>query len=208
MSVSPYTLNMLYKQGILDEIPMELAAPSPIGYMGNNVNPYLNNAMSGAAFQNYGQGDSYSFMGNNIAYNNSSIGIKNNSAYNAFGLQGIGEKASNNFYGSSDIGMYSNSGLNAFGLGGIGSRSGNTEMNAWGISGNAQQQVGQALSNVSSSPILKPLLALGLILIGGLSVKHAFFGSSKKAAKKAAKHTGFLTKINPKNWKIFNKAKV
>ena len=212
MSVSPYTLNMLYQQGILDYVPIDLAAPSPIGFMGTAQNPYLNSAMSGDAFQNYGQNDSFnSSINSNIAYNNSSIGIKNNSASNTFGLQGIGDKFQGNFFGFNGIGGSSNSANNAYGLSGIGTKAENAEMNAWGISVDTQNLVGQAASSLSNNSIIKPLLGLGLLLIAGLSVKKMFKGMFKKSADKTAKEVAekksFKTKINPKNWKIFNKKK-
>lgn len=91
MTVSPYTMNNLYAQGILDYVPYDLGYMPNVSSYANFSNPYMQTAMQGALYQNYGSAND-SFM--------------RNTGMNGFGIQGVGE--------------YSQAGINGFG-GGFGS---------------------------------------------------------------------------------------
>ena len=143
MSVSPYTLNNLYNQGIIDYAPYDLAGGMYVSSLNAMQNPYMNMAMSGAMYQNYGMyGDSFTPMG----YSN--IGQFSNAGMNAYGTQGIG--------------TYSQAGMNAFGVSGIGTHS-NAGMNAYG---GGVKEFGMKTWNFFQSipTTIKGLLAGGLIV--------------------------------------------
>ena len=143
MSVSPYTLNNLYNQGIIDYAPYDLAGGMNVSSLNAMQNPYMNMAMSGAMYQNYGMyGDAFTPMGYN------SIGQFSNAGMNAFGTQ--------------DIGTYSQAGMNAFGVSGIGTHS-NAGMNAYG---GGVKEFGMKTWNFFQSipTTIKGLLAGGLIV--------------------------------------------
>ncbi len=113
MSVSPYTLNNLYNQGILDYAPYDLAGGVNVSALNGITNPYMNMAMSGAMYQNYGMyGDAFTPM-------NYAIGQFSNTGMNSYGQNGIGDfsQAGMNAYGLQGIGTHSNAGMNAYGGG-------------------------------------------------------------------------------------------
>ena len=206
MSVNPYTLNNLYSQGILDYAPYELCN-SGINVSSKNgiSNPYLNTAMQGTQFQNYGQTpDSFcasgktgtvqpnSEMGSaqvSSSFGNENIGINSEAGSNAYGLQGIGAK--------------SQTGENAYGLQGIGMQ-GPSEQAAWGGFGDTSQSIKDGLSRVFGftqnipSPI-KGLAAAGM-MIGALAL-----ALKTKKKPKVKPKTNFFSNLNPVNW--FKKTK-
>ncbi len=89
MSVSPYTMNNLYAQGILDYTPYDIyGMPNVSSYANFGFNPYMQQAMQGAMYQNYGM---------------SPDTFQRSTGMNGFGLQGVGD--------------YSQAGINGFGGG-------------------------------------------------------------------------------------------
>lgn len=103
MTVSPFTLNNLYGQGIIDYVPYDLGV-SQIPMMNGMQNPYMQNAMQGALYQKHGtMPDAFTH----------SAGL------NGFGVQGIGETSSAglNGFGESEIGKKTSAGINGFGGG-------------------------------------------------------------------------------------------
>lgn len=206
MSVNPYTLNNLYSQGILDYAPYELCNSGiNVSSMNGISNPYLNTAMQGTQFQNYGQTpDSFcasgktgtvqpnSEMGSaqvSSSFGNENIGINSEAGSNAYGLQGIGAK--------------SQTGENAYGLQGIGMQ-GPSEQAAWGGFGDTSQSIKDGLSRVFGftqnipSPI-KGLAAAGM-MIGALAL-----ALKTKKKPKVKPKTNFFSNLNPVNW--FRKTK-
>lgn len=206
MSVNPYTLNNLYSQGILDYAPYELCNSGiNVSSMNGISNPYLNTAMQGTQFQNYGQTpDSFCASGKigtvqpnpemssargSFGFGNDSIGINSQAGSNAYGLQGIGAQ--------------SQAGSNAYGLQGIGMQS-PSEQAAWGGFGDASQGIKDGISKVSGfaqnipSPI-KGLAAAGM-MIGALALA---LKTKKKPQVKPK--TNFFSNLNPLNW--FRKTK-
>ena len=206
MSVNPYTLNNLYSQGILDYAPYELCNSGiNVSSMNGISNPYLNTAMQGTQFQNYGQTpDSFcasgkigtvqpnpemSFARGSFGFGNDSIGINSQAGSNAYGLQGIGAQ--------------SQAGSNAYGLQGIGMQS-PSEQAAWGGFGDTSQGIKDGISKVSGfaqnipSPI-KGLAAAGM-MIGALALA---LKTKKKPQVKPK--TNFFSNLNPLNW--FRKTK-
>ena len=206
MSVNPYTLNNLYSQGILDYAPYELCNSGiNVSSMNGISNPYLNTAMQGTQFQNYGQTpDSFCASGKtgtvqpnpemgsaqvSSSFGNENIGINSEAGSNAYGLQGIGAK--------------SQTGENAYGLQGIGMQ-GPSEQAAWGGFGDTSQSIKDGLSRVSGfaqnvpSPI-KGLAAAGM-MIGALAL-----ALKTKKKPKVKPKTNFFSNLNPVNW--FRKTK-
>lgn len=206
MSVNPYTLNNLYSQGILDYAPYELCNSGiNVSSMNGISNPYLNTAMQGTQFQNYGQTpDSFCASGKigtvqpnpemssargSFGFGNDSIGINSQAGSNAYGLQGIGAQ--------------SQAGSNAYGLQGIGMQS-PSEQAAWGGFGDTSQGIKDGISKVSGfaqnipSPI-KGLAAAGM-MIGALALA---LKTKKKPQVKSK--TNFFSNLNPVNW--FRKTK-
>ena len=206
MSVNPYTLNNLYSQGILDYAPYELCNSGiNVSSMNGISNPYLNTAMQGTQFQNYGQTpDSFCASGKigtvqpnpemssargSFGFGNDSIGINSQAGSNAYGLQGIGAQ--------------SQAGSNAYGLQGIGMQS-PSEQVAWGGFGDTSQGIKDGISKVSAfaqnipSPI-KGLAAAGM-MIGALALA---LKTKKKPQVKPK--TNFFSNLNPVNW--FRKTK-
>lgn len=201
MSVNPYTLNNLYSQGILDYAPYELCNSGiNVSSMNGISNPYLNTAMQGTQFQNYGQTpDSFCASGKigtvqpnpemssargSFGFGNDSIGINSQAGSNAYGLQGIGAQ--------------SQAGSNAYGLQGIGMQS-PSEQAAWGGFGDTSQGIKDGISKVSGfaqnipSPI-KGLAAAGM-MIGALALA---LKTKKKPQVKPK--TNFFSNLNPVNW--------
>lgn len=206
MSVNPYTLNNLYSQGILDYAPYELCNSGiNVSSMNGISNPYLNTAMQGTQFQNYGQTpDSFCASGKigtvqpnpemssargSFGFGNDNIGINSQAGSNAYGLQGIGAQ--------------SQAGSNAYGLQGIGMQ-GPSEQAAWGGFSDTSQGIKDGISKVSGftqnvpSPI-KGIAAAGM-MIGALALA---LKTKKKPQIKPK--TNFFSNLNPVNW--FRKTK-
>ena len=190
MSVNPYTLNNLYSQGILDYAPYELCNSGiNVSSMNGISNPYLNTAMQGTQFQNYGQTpDSFCASGK--------IGTvqpnpEMSSARGSFG------------FGNDSIGINSQAGSNAYGLQGIGMQS-PSEQAAWGGFGDTSQGIKDGISKVSGfaqnipSPI-KGLAAAGM-MIGALAL-----ALKTKKKPQVNPKTNFFSNLNPVNW--FRKTK-
>ena len=189
MSVSPYTLQNLYNNGILDYAPMELANSMNVSSLNGMQNPYLNMAAQGNLYQNYGtQKDSFSYTGSNADFNNKMNCLNNNSfqvGMNAFGgvNNNIGfnnaQAGMNGFGGVNNNVIMNNpqAGMNGFG-GGFG-------------------KLGTNVSNVMSnnSGIVKGLIAAG-IMIGTTAM---LFKKGKKVPVKQQTNTNFLDKL--KFWK-------
>lgn len=206
MSVNPYTLNNLYSQGILDYAPYELCNSGiNVSSMNGISNPYLNTAMQGTQFQNYGQTpDSFCASGKigtvqpnpemssargSFGFGNDNIGINSQAGSNAYGLQGIGAQ--------------SQAGSNAYGLQGIGMQ-GPSEQVAWGGFSDTSQGIKDGISKVSGftqnvpSPI-KGIAAAGM-MIGALAL-----ALKTKKKPQAKPKTNFFSNLNPVNW--FRKTK-
>lgn len=222
MSVNPYTLNNLYSQGILDYAPYELCNSGiNVSSMNGISNPYLNTAMQGTQFQNYGQTpDSFCASGKigavqpnpekgsaqvSSSFGNENIGINSEAGSNAYGVSGIGtqSQAGTNAYGLQGIGAQSQAGENAYGLQGIGMQ-GPSEQAAWGGFGDTSQSIKAGFSRVSGftqnvpSPI-KGLAAAGM-MIGALAL-----ALKTKKKPKVKPKTNFFSNLNPVNW--FKKTK-
>ncbi len=87
MSVSPNTLNNLYAQGIIDYTPYDLCGGANVSSFAAMANPYMNSAMQGSLYQNYGMaGDSFNSQipqggmgmygfGGGIGFNNPQAGM-------------------------------------------------------------------------------------------------------------------------------------
>ena len=138
MSVSPYTMNNLYAQGILDYVPYDLCYMPNVSAYSNFANPYMQSAMQGNLYRNYGMGND-SFV-RNTGMNGFGIpvGAESNAGMNGFGIQGVGN--------------YSQAGINGFG-GGFGS-----------LGQDVSQGIGNTISFAEKMPApLKGILALGII---------------------------------------------
>ena len=190
MSVNPYTLNNLYSQGILDYAPYELCNSGiNVSSMNGISNPYLNTAMQGTQFQNYGQTpDSFCASGKTGT-------VQPNPE--------MGSAQVSSSFGNENIGINSQAGSNAYGLQGIGMQ-GPSEQAAWGGFGDTSQSIKAGFSRVSGftqnvpSPI-KGLAAAGM-MIGALAL-----ALKTKKKPKVKPKTNFFSNLNPVNW--FKKTK-
>ena len=202
MSVSPYTLNSLYQNGILDFIPEDLCYPLPAGNM-NMQNPYLNIAKTGDLYQQYGNGsDSFTRTNFQGGYYDAQIGSQSNVTQNAIsgGISGFGAQNSNgigSMFGFNGIGSQSDAGLSMFGQTGIGGQSNINMQNTYGGFGDVKNNLANGFNKasgvISSTPtVVKGLVAAGLVTL-------ALFGLFR--GKGSKKTTGNLwSKINPVNW--------
>lgn len=146
MSVSPYTLNNLYNQGVLDYAPYDLCT----GVNMNN-NLYMQNAMQGSLYQNYGSGsDMFVNNGVNGGVNNS-IGFNNLQT----GMNGFGGVNGNTGFNNSQAGMNGFGGVN----GNIISNNPQAGINGFG---GGFGELGQKISNVPT--FVKGLVSGALIL--------------------------------------------
>ena len=201
MAPDIYTLTGLYNKGIIDYVPYELATPIAGG------SDYLNTAIQGNLYQNYGTGDSYNFSNtmrnagySNVALNNTqiydngilSIGTQTQAGRNAFGLQGVGVSRADSFgaTGINGIGTQTQAGRNAFGLQGVGIDS-NAGLNAFG--GDIRPDSVNAIKSAASanSNLLLGIAGLGIIL---LTIRGCIKGLRKPKPKQS-----FFQKINPMN---------
>ncbi len=105
MTVSPFTLNNLYSQGILDYAPYDLCNSGVnVSSLNGISNPYLSSAMRGNLYQNYNKlGDSFSYSS---PYMPQEIGANSQAGLNAWGMGGIGTQSqvgSNAWGGFGDV---------------------------------------------------------------------------------------------------------
>ena len=217
MSVNPYTLQCLYEKGILDYVPYDLMGGVPMGTMSSTgINPYMQMAAQGGLYQNYGAGhDSFTHSSDYISasatpgiysnyggYNNIQAGsLSQTSPIAGYTSNGIGMRGG---YGSG-IGAYNNQ--NALGINGdIGAYN---RQNILGldsslndVSSGVSSGFRTASSAFNSTPkIVKDVLAAGIAILGVmLLIKKA-----KKPKATNSQTTSFISKMNPKNWKIFKK---
>ena len=184
-----YTLTNLYNNDIINYIP-DLSG-QPVNY---GQNQYLNSAMSGNLYQNYGlaqdgfypQQSGYPPMLNNA-------GTLSNAGMNGFGIQGVGvnSNAGMNGFGIQGVGANSNAGMNGFGIQGVGANS-NAGINGFGGG------FGE-LGNTTAATIKKiPNTVWGLlsagIAIGGICL--AFKRGKKPPVEK---QQGFFQKLFKRN---------
>ena len=196
MGVSPYILSKLYENGIIGYIPD--LGPEVMGGMTAMQNPYMNMAMSGAGFQNYGSGrDSFTMSARPAIYTNS-IGAQSQAPSNMFGFHGIGANTNtgiSNIYGQSGIGTDTNTGIsNLYNQGGIGQQTNTGIASSYGgftdIS-NRVQGVGARFMNAPD--IVKGIAALGIMVATFLLLK----GKKKPKPKQ-----GFFSRLNPFKKKV------
>ena len=178
MSISPYTLNNLYQNGILDFVPMDLCTP----IVGNTIqlNPYLNEAMQGNMYKQYGNSadtftPSYAAAPVPAARigSQSSIGIKS-----MFGFDGTGSQ--------------SDAGISMYGETGIGGQTNADVASSFGGFRDVSNGIHSTMTKISNTPTpVKGLIAGGLIILTMLGL---FKG------KKAPKTTSTGSRWNPLNW--------
>ena len=107
MTVSPFTLNNLYSQGIIDYAPYELCNSGVnVSTLNGISNPYLSSAMRGNLYQNYGRlGDSFSYSS---PYIPQQVGINSQIGYDAWGMKGIGSNSQFNMNAWGGVGDVKN----------------------------------------------------------------------------------------------------
>ncbi|MBR6127459.1 hypothetical protein IKQ21_07225, partial [bacterium] len=171
MAVNPYTLNSLYQKGILDFVPTDLCYSLPAGNM-NMQNPYLNSAMQGNLYQQYGtSGDTFTSTNFQGGYYNTQIGAQSNTVQNAMhgGFSGYGSQNSNgimSMFGFNGTGSQSDAGVSMFGQTGIGGQSNINMQNTYGGFSDVSNGINNVTGKVASMPTnLKGLIAAGLITL-------------------------------------------
>ena len=138
MTVSPYTMNNLYAQGILDYTPYDIYGAPNVSPYANFANPYMQSAMQGTLYQNYGSMNDSFVRNTGLNGFGIPVGAESNAGMNGFGLQGVGEN--------------SNAGMNGFG-GGFGT-----------LGRDVSQAAGNTISFAEKIPTpLKGILACGVI---------------------------------------------
>lgn len=145
MAVSPYTMNNLYAQGILDYTPYDLCGVPNVSSYASFCNPYMQSAMQGNLYRNYG------------ASNDSFI---KSTGMNGFGIQGVGaaSNAGMNGFGIQGVGEYSQAGINGFG-GGFGT-----------LGQDVSNGIEKTVSSFEKAPTFLKGLVAGGIIIGSLAL--------------------------------------
>ena len=227
MAVNPYTLQCLYEKGILEYVPYDLMGGAPMAAISSTgVNPYMQSAAQGSLYQNYGAGhDSFTHSSDYIS-GSATPGIYSNygghngiisgsrSVSTPMSAYGIGTRTAN----GSTFGAYNTQ--NALGINNTGEFN---RQNALGIDefmgseygtgsyGGAFSDVRNGLTNgfrtasstVSSAPkIVRDIAAAGIALLG---IMYLFKRGRKPSIPQQTNNSGFLSKINPKNWSWFKK---
>ncbi len=171
MAISPFTLQNLYNQGILDYTPMELAQGTNISSLNGMQNPYLNMATQGNLYKNsLNSQDSFCHK------NNLPCGIDTIPTDQFGGING-------------DTLWHSNSGVNALGIN-LEKPLGNSDAGINGFGGGFGE-LGKNVSNaVSSTSGLWKGLASGIIALGTIGY------CIKKCKKPKQKTTSnFMSKL-------------
>ena len=221
MALNPYTLYHLYEKGILDCVPGDLATGIPAVPAVMPTNPYLEMAQQGGLYQNYGmQNDTFihsPYSAKTVTPIPSQVqtgaaarsGITD--MFNGYGIGSGNSNSTADIFGfGSGVGTYSQTGgMNTFNGVGIGTNNtaGNTDI--FGGFSDTQNRITDGYYKTKSFIDRTPKLILGIIAatIGILGIKHAFKGGKfwKKKTPDVSENKSFLSKINPKNWKIFGK---
>lgn len=204
MTVNPYTMNMLYQKGILDYVPQDLMISTPIPVFGDVSNPYLNSAMQGNLYQQYGtMGDSFTSSANaGGGYYNTQIGANSNISTNRFfGNGATGSSFQNglrSMFGFNGNGCQSDSGVTMFGESGIGGNSNINMGNTYGgfedVKNNLSTGFNKTISTVTGLPtVTKGLIAAGILVL----TLCGMFKGGKKPPKTSS--TGFWSKLFKKS---------
>lgn len=223
MALNPYTLNHLYRNGILDYEPTDLMSGYPMGISTPMANPYLDLAKQGGLYQSHGmQTDSFHSnytpaytpeypQNQAMASNSYPNTMTQNGMISGFGTDGyqnngmpiIGSKSNAGFssaFNGLGIGTYNNTDFGSIiGENGvIGSKTNAGGANIYGGFADTQNNINYGLeknmSTVSQTP--KPILGIIAGAIGLTAIVMAF----KKGKKPAKTQSSFLSKLNPMNW--------
>ena len=204
MALNPNTLYHLYEKGILEYVPTELMSGTPVAPLMPMNNPYLDMAQQGNLYQNHGMYNDYfqpsGVQSAHAAQSGSYIqpqtqigSLSQTGGMNAFSGVGVGTLSQNDAAGQ--FGFNNTIGAN--------SQAGGT--NIFGGFADTQNRLAngyyQTKSVIASTP--KFILGLGAAAIGILGLKYGFKNLFRH--KKSANSTGFLSKFNPMNWKLFSK---
>ena len=121
MALNPNTLYHLYRNGILDYVPGDLAMPAPVGIFTPVANPYLDMAKQGGLYQSAGMGfDSFQ---SSCGYNNQAHNSQHNygASVGQTGISSTYNYGGNGYNGNIPTGAFSNTGvvgmLNGYGVG-------------------------------------------------------------------------------------------
>ena len=208
MAVNPYTLNHLYKNGILDYVPSDLLVGTPVGsVLTPMANPYMNLAQQGALYQNHGMSADSFHSSFTPAYTpndyrsvsnsaNSYVGMNNYNGYNNGMYQnGVQTNYSNPFYG------YTNGYSKIGQVGNIGDRPTDpNKIDAYNDFSNLGNNISGGINKVSNVVNNTPKLILGVIAatIGLIGIA-SLFKRGKKPTN-TQNYASFLSKLNPMNW--------
>ena len=209
MALNPYTLYNLYEKGIIECVPTDLLAPTPMGTMASMSNPYLNMAKQGGLYQNHGaQADLFQSSAIQPPETVRTGSMSQAGGLNTFNGVGIGRLNPNTTAGTfgfdNRVGAYSPAGgLNTFNGVGIGTQSNAGGRNIFGGYNDTNSLVNgynKTVSIINNTP--KVILGLlgGAIGIGAIMMA---FRRGKKPANPAK--TGFWSLLNPKNWSWFKR---
>ncbi len=210
MALNPYTLYNLYDKGIIECVPTDLLAPTPLAPMASMSNPYLDMAKQGGLYQNHGtQTDlfrSSAIQPPETVHTGSMSQAGGLNTFNGVGIGGANQNTTAGTFGFNNrIGAYNTSGgLNTFNGVGIGAQSNAGGMNVFGGFGDTKNNLINGYNKTVSIINNTPKVLLGLLggAIGMGAVMMAF-RRGKKPANPAK--TGFWSHLNPKNWSWFNK---
>lgn len=223
MAINPYTLQCLYEKGILDYVPQDLMGGAPIAALNTTgANPYLQMAAQGGLYQNYNTcQDSFTHSSdyisgsatpgiyrNNDGYNNMQLGSKaQTTPFSPYIQPGVGTRYG---YGV-NFGTYNNQ--NALGINNDGAYN---RQNALGLNDADLMQGYNTVTNGFSNGIrtasstynslpkfVKDITAVGIALLGIIYLFKR--GKKPNTNTSITKTNSFLSKLNPKNWKLFKK---
>ena len=225
MAINPYTLNNLYKNGILDYVPADLLMGSPMGVMTPMTNPYLDMAKQGNLYQTHGVStdsfhtsftpaytpNDYQSVSTGANYGASISSINQSSSYNyngqanfgGYNTVSIGSKSNAgglNAFRGYGIGAYNNNGMaNAFGYdGSIGSMNTSGGINAFGGFSGGERVFSNGINTATSVINKTPKFILGILsgVIGLTAIATLF----KRGKKPSTSSNNFWSKLNPINW--------
>ena len=223
MALNPYTLYNLYNKGILEYVPTDLLAPTPMGAMTQMSNPYIDMAKQGGLYHNHGAfSDSFQFSGVQSPYvqNYQTYGNIGSSAPQIGSLSNAGGMNTFNGYGVGALNPHTTAGAfgfnstigannpmntyNTFNGIGVGAKSpAGIESMFGGFAGtrnNLANGFNKTMAVINNTPNVI-LGALGGVL-GVWALMHAF-----KRGKKPANKQSFWSNLNPMNWRLFKKSK-
>lgn len=197
MALNPYTLNHLYEKGILEYVPTDLIGGMPIAPMTPVTNPYLDMAMQGGLYQSaVNANDTFTHGINNfVAYGANGENITTPQIGSNSNVGGL-----NTFLGYNVGTQNSNTAAGTLGFGnGVGEQYQGGGLNIFGGFSDTQNGLRNSFNKTAEIVNRTPRFVLGL-LASAIGIGGIMLAFKKGKNPSATSHSGFLSKLNPKNW--------